>query len=55
MTDFGVLNWSILIIFIVANILFGLVIRKTKTNQGFYIGQKIHHGGQWIYRLLPLI
>jgi SSS family solute:Na+ symporter len=41
MTEFGVLNWSILIVYVVANILLGLVIgKKIKTDQDFYIGQK---------------
>jgi SSS family solute:Na+ symporter len=41
MTEFGVLNWSILIVYIVANILLGLVIgKKIKTDEDFYIGQK---------------
>jgi len=41
MTEFGVLNWSILIIYIVANLLLGLVIgKRIKTDNDFYIGQK---------------
>ena len=41
MTEFGVLNWSILIIYIVANLLLGLVIgKRIKTDNDFYIRQK---------------
>ena len=41
MTEFGALNWSILIVYIVANILLGFVIgKKIETDQDFYIGQK---------------
>ena len=41
MTEFGALNWSILIVYIVANLLLGLVIgKKIKTDKDFYIGQK---------------
>lgn len=41
MTEFGSLNWGILIVYVVSNILLGLVIgKKIKTDQDFYIGQK---------------
>jgi SSS family solute:Na+ symporter len=41
MTEFGVLNWSILIVYIVANLFLGLVIgKRIKTDNDFYIGQK---------------
>jgi SSS family solute:Na+ symporter len=41
MTEFGALNWSILIIYIVANLLLGLVIgKKIDTADEFYLGQK---------------
>ncbi len=41
MAEFGTLNWSILIVYIVANLLLGLVIgKKIETDEDFYIGQK---------------
>jgi SSS family solute:Na+ symporter len=41
MTEFGIVNWSILIVYIVANLLLGLVIgKKIETDQDFYIGKK---------------
>ena len=41
MTEFGVLNWSILIVYIAANLLLGLVIgKRIKTDNDFYIVQK---------------
>jgi SSS family solute:Na+ symporter len=41
MTEFGALNWSILIVYVVANLLLGLVIgKRIKTDSDFYIGQK---------------
>lgn len=41
MIEFGALNWGILITYIIANLLLGLVIgKKIKTDEDFYIGQK---------------
>jgi len=41
MTEFGALNWSILIVYVVANLLLGLVIgKKIDTADDFYLGQK---------------
>ena len=54
MTEFGALNWSILIVYIVANLLLGLVIgKKIDTADDFYLGQKQLPGGQSVYQLLP--
>lgn len=41
MAEFGALNWSILIVYIIANLLLGLVIgKKIETDEDFYVGQK---------------
>ncbi|WP_394176298.1 sodium:solute symporter family transporter [Thalassotalea litorea] len=41
MIEFGALNWSILIAYIIANLALGLVIgKKIETDEDFYIGQK---------------
>lgn len=41
MAEFGTLNWSILIIYIIANLALGVVIgNKIKSDQDFYLGQK---------------
>jgi solute:Na+ symporter, SSS family len=41
MAEFGALNWSILIIYIIANLALGLVIgKKIKSDSDFYLGQK---------------
>ena len=41
MTEFGALNWSILITYIVANLALGAVIgKKIDTADDFYLGQK---------------
>lgn len=41
MNEFGSLNWSILIIYIIANLLLGLVIgKRIKSDDDFYLGQK---------------
>ncbi|MCG7533187.1 sodium/solute symporter [Psychrobium sp. MM17-31] len=41
MIEFGAINWSILIVYIVANLLLGVVIgKKIETDQDFYIGRK---------------
>ena len=41
MAEFGTLNWTILIVYITANLLLGVVIgSKIKSDQDFYIGQK---------------
>lgn len=41
MIEFGALNWSILIVYILANLVLGLVIgKKIETDEDFYVGQK---------------
>jgi SSS family solute:Na+ symporter len=41
MTEFGALNWTILIVYILANLLLGYVIsKKVSTADDFYLGQK---------------
>lgn len=41
MSDFGILNWSILVVYIVANLLLGLVIgKRISTANDFYLGNK---------------
>jgi SSS family solute:Na+ symporter len=41
MTEFGTLNWTILIVYILANLLLGYVIsKKVSTADDFYLGQK---------------
>jgi len=41
MTEFGTLNWTILIVYILANLLLGFVIsKKVSTSDDFYLGQK---------------
>ncbi|WOH35783.1 sodium:solute symporter [Thalassotalea fonticola] len=41
MTEFGTLNWTILIVYILANLLLGFVIsKKVSTADDFYLGQK---------------
>lgn len=41
MTEFGPLNWTILIVYILANLLLGFVIsKKVNTADDFYLGQK---------------
>lgn len=41
MTEFGTLNWTILIVYVLANLLLGFVIsKKVNTANDFYLGQK---------------
>ncbi|MCY3939747.1 MAG: sodium/solute symporter [Gammaproteobacteria bacterium] len=41
MTDFGTLNWSILVSFVAANLLLGLVIgKRVKSSEDFYVGRR---------------
>jgi len=41
MTEIGILNWSIIILYLLANLLLGFVLsKKVKTAEDFYIGQK---------------
>ena len=41
MTDFGVLNWSILIVYILGNLLLGFMLgKKIETAEDFYLGKK---------------
>ena len=51
MTEFGTLNWTILIVYILANLLLGYVIsKKVSTADDFYLGQK-HYPlvGNWYF------
>lgn len=41
MDKIGILNWSIIIIYLLANLLLGFVLsKKVRTAKDFYIGQK---------------
>ncbi|MCZ6501648.1 MAG: sodium transporter, partial [Gammaproteobacteria bacterium] len=41
MAEFGLLNWAILVIYVIANLLLGFVIgRKINTAQDFFLGKK---------------
>ena len=41
MTEFGLLNWTILVVYIIGNLLLGFVLSKRiDTDEDFYLGRK---------------
>ncbi len=52
MNEFGTLNWAILIIYVIANLILGYVLgKKINTEQDFFLAGKQRHGGPLVFLL----